>query len=476
MRIPKLLRTILLAITPWIVCELMTWLTFGHHFYEAIPLWSDELAYWHESLSFASVGLKMGYSTFYEHLPAWSCFGLHGVGATLLYAPMAILCGANYNFITITNLLLLTVALVLLSKYITTHIDYLFIIIFTAIYPPLFLYLPTLMTEVAQYALCILYGILLYKFVNNPSTKWVVTAIIYVSLISFVRVYYIILLIPFLFLLCRPVGWKMRCAYVAGYFAYCISIFMIVTATTAPYPEGFLVNVFQNDVISALKSLGVHTLKNIKYFVYDPGAAHIEQLQRWFYLWIVGYMLYKAIKAHSTMHICLALLLGSFLLVIIGAYDVFGMRDYRVLAPLLYIAIILSFLSEKHTGCKEVLKNGFNIIVLIYCGIAVPYYLYKGMISNQAERFASVTKIPLLQQISFDENTHSNFDNTLLMPLDLFTTDIVMNIPAGIGISIMENEPASAYQSRYMLLYENQSIDRYHLVAENSHLFLYQRN
>lgn len=136
MRIPKLFWIILLMVTPWGVCELITWLTFGHHFYEAIPLWSDELCYWHESLSFASVGLKMGYSTFSEHIPAWSCFGPHGLGATLLYTPMAMLCGANYDFITITNLLLLTLALFFFSRHLASKIDFLFIITLTAIYPP----------------------------------------------------------------------------------------------------------------------------------------------------------------------------------------------------------------------------------------------------------------------------------------------------------------------------------------------------
>lgn len=124
MRIPKLFWIILLMVTPWGVCELITWLTFGHHFYEAIPLWSDELCYWHESLSFASVGLKMGYSTFSEHIPAWSCFGPHGIGATLLYTPMAMLCGANYDFITITNLLLLTLALFFFSRHLASKIDF----------------------------------------------------------------------------------------------------------------------------------------------------------------------------------------------------------------------------------------------------------------------------------------------------------------------------------------------------------------
>lgn len=476
MRIPKLFWIILLMVTPWGVCELITWLTFGHHFYEAIPLWSDELCYWHESLSFASVGLKMGYSTFSEHIPAWSCFGPHGIGATLLYTPMAMLCGANYDFITITNLLLLTLALFFFSRHLASKIDFLFIITLTAIYPPLFLYLPTLMTEVAQYALCIGYGILLYKYIKCPSAKCFVITLVYVSLIAFVRVYYIILLVPFLFLLCKTKNWKMRCLYVLCYCVYCIFVFAVVSALTAPYPYGFLVNIFQGNIASVLKALCVHTVNNIGHFMYAPDAAHIEQLQRWFYLGVLGYMLYRGIKAYSTIHICLALLLGSFFLVIIGAYDVFAMRDYRVLAPLPYIAIILSFLSEKHTTYKNALKNVLNVGVLLYCSMMVPYYLYKGMICNQAGRFATIAEIPLLQQILFNKNTDNNFDNTLLMPFDKLTSDIVMNIPAGIGISIMDSKPVSAYQSQYILLGDNQDLAEYHLVLDNGELFLYQRN
>lgn len=332
------------------------------------------------------------------------------------------------------------------------------------------------MTEVAQYALCIGYGILLYKYIKCPSTKCFIITLIYVSLIAFVRVYYIILLIPFLFLLCKPAGWKMRCLYVLCYCVYCVSVFAIVSAFTAPYPYGFLVNIFQGDIASVLKALCVHTFDNIGRFMYAPDAAHIEQLQRWFYLGVLGYTCYKGIKARSVMHSCLALLLGSFLLVIVGAYDVFDMRDYRVLAPLLYIAVILSFLSEEHTTYKDILKNVFYIGVLLYCSISVPYYLYKGMVSSQAERFAAIEEIPLLQQIPFDKNTDNNFDNTLLMPLEKLTSDIVMNIPAGIGISIMGTEPVSAYQSRYILSGSNQILVGYHLVSENNELFLYQRN
>ncbi len=253
-------------------------------------------------------------------------------------------------------------------------------------------------------------------------------------------------------MVCKKVHWKTGCTYFLCYLVYCIAIFTIVSHFTSPYPYGFLVNIFQSKhIVSILKALCVHTLNNVGHFVFDSKAAHIEQLQRWFYLCVLGYVVYKGNKTHSTIHICLALLLGSFLLVVVGAYDVYDMRDYRVLAPLLYIAIILSFLSEKHTTYKNVLKNVLNVGVLLYCSLVIPYYVYKGMISNQAGRFVTIADIPMLQQIPFDERTDNNFDNTLLLPLDKLTSDIVMNIPAGIGISIIEDEPTSTYQSRYVL-------------------------
>ena len=82
----KLFACLLLIALPEILLFITTDIIVHHSVFDSVPCWSDELAYWHEILSFSQKGFNFGYYTVNEALPTCMSFGTHGFGAVSIYA------------------------------------------------------------------------------------------------------------------------------------------------------------------------------------------------------------------------------------------------------------------------------------------------------------------------------------------------------------------------------------------------------
>ena len=66
--IKYIIYSVLLVSTPWILLIVTVALS-GGTIAASHPIWSDELGYWHEILSFTEKGLDFGYYTINERIP-----------------------------------------------------------------------------------------------------------------------------------------------------------------------------------------------------------------------------------------------------------------------------------------------------------------------------------------------------------------------------------------------------------------------
>jgi hypothetical protein len=158
-------------------------------------------------------------------------------------------------------------------------------------------------------------------------------------------------------------------------------------------------------------------------------------------------------------------ILSLFLLINIGAYDVFDWRDYRVLAPVLFGCVLYLFLNNKKSA--------------IYCAIAfniigILFLLFSPQIfeSFNKDRYTKPVENQILSHIEYTAHPVSRFENTIVV--QQFNTNVVLNIPAGIGIG-NSDEFSDKLKSRYIYSDKKLKLKTYKLVDSNKYGVLYRK-
>jgi len=159
------------------------------------------------------------------------------------------------------------------------------------------------------------------------------------------------------------------------------------------------------------------------------------------------------------------LILFLFVLINIGTYDVFDWRDYRVLAPILFGCIVYLILNDK-TG---IISGSF---VFNSVGILFLFLSPQIMVLFNEGRYTKPSENPLLKSVEYRAHPASRFENTIIV--QEFNPDIVLNIPAGIGISYSE-ELTDKLKSRYIYSDKKLKLSTYKLIDSNKSGNLYQK-
>jgi hypothetical protein len=158
-------------------------------------------------------------------------------------------------------------------------------------------------------------------------------------------------------------------------------------------------------------------------------------------------------------------ILFLFLLINIGAYDVFDWRDYRVLAPVLFGCVLYLILNNKRPA--------------IYCAIAfniigILFLLFSPQIieSFNKGRYTEPLGNSILNHIEYTAHPVSRFENTII--IQQFNTNTVLNIPAGIGISYSELL-SDTLKSKYIFSENKLKLMTYKLINSNTSGYLYTK-
>ena len=479
MRIKKLIKyllySVLLVSTPWILLIVTVALS-GGTIAASHPIWTDELGYWHEILSFTEKGLSFGYYTMDEKVPQILSFGTHGFGTISAYSIYASILGWGYNSMVIANCLFVSIAFILVILVVRPSSRCLVLLsVFYLSYVPLIFYSSTSMSELLNYSLLIIYMSLLYLFLKlENKSNWIFILLFILCIyLSAIRIIYIVLLLPMLLEKGKTEKvdlsfWKVTVIWVI----LSVLLYFTMSKFTAPYPISFLAELLTSPSLGSMISLFFkHAFDNtVKLFspVYE---SPIQVFLRYTVIISIAYFLWKSNLIQSKfqkwrpLYLYLFFLLFSFVLITVLAYDIFDWRDFRVFAPVLFSTLFIASLYDEKVLKFAIAANVVSLLLLFSVNV-------NGFFDKQ--RYDEIQPNLDLQAIKYTSETQSPFENTLL--LDSLGVNYAFSIPAGIGISFKLGEEISdSVKSRYIYTNKVYKLKTYSVVSSSLSGTLYKK-
>jgi len=472
-----------LVLAPWILLFAVVLLS-GGTLCNSHPVWNDELSYWHEILSFSEKGWNHGYYTFHEATPHFLSFGTHGFGTITMYATYAKILGWNYNSIVIANSLYISLSFLLLVLLVRLPLKKMLLIAFFYMsYMPLILYCYTSMSELMNYSLIIIYFTLLYSYIKTENHRTVLFIILLLlcTYMSFIRITYAVLFLPVFFEKRKISGVNLDfLKTIIVWVVLSIFLFVISSLFIAPYPHSYYKSLFSSPSFSEfLYVFSEHFVKSIYYFISPFRDGAFQVFQRYFILFFTIIFLWKSdiikskLKKWNYAYFVSFLILFLFILINISVYDIFGWRDYRVIAPILFGVIFFITLAENTKVLKLAIM--FNILCL---GISYSSFHSTGILDRK--RYVKVETNEDLETVKYNDNFASPFDNTIVV-MEEFEKDVILSIPAGIGISLIYHFDLDSdfdfdkLQSKYLYLRQEHSLKTYRVKKASERGILYEK-
>lgn len=465
---------LLLVASPWILLFITTNIIAHQSVFNSAPCWSDELAYWHEVLSFSQKGFDFGYYSMNEMLPNYLSFGTHGFGAVSVYALFGKVLGYKACSLVITNAFCMSLAfLILIIQTKTSSKNTLLILIFSLTYVPLVLFVSTSMAELLNYSVLVVYVGLLYAYFRRNGKKRFAFLFVFCTAISFIRIIYIILFIPLLFKRKKEFKFDRKfLIYSVLWLLFSVLLFLLNSLFVSPYPDSFLNELLSGNSFSDfVRNFAIHFVQNAWNLMNPVSENLIQVLQRYFILSVSLICLVKSnlfqsrFKKITIEYFIVFLVLFLFLFINIAVYDVSDWRDYRVLSPVLFSCVVFLILSGKLATVNFSLAvNLLGLIFLIFSSEIFE--------SFNKERYSKLSENKVLNHIRYTENPTTRFQNTIVV--QNFTKDIVLNIPAGIGISCSDNL-SDKLKSNYLFSEYKLKLSTYKIIDSNETGYLYQK-
>ena len=470
----QLSLSLLLICSPWFLLFFTTSILAHHSVFDSVPCWSDELAYWHEVLSFSQKGFNFGYYTMNEVLPTYLSFGTHGFGAVSVYALFGKVFGWKAYSMVIANAFFVSLAFFVLTILVKTSFRYkILILFFTLSYVPFILFSCTSMTELLNISILILYVGMLHIYFKQGGWNWLAILLVFCTLISFIRIIYIILFLPVLFKRKNEFKFDRRFwLYVVIWIAVSSMLFLLNNLFVSPYPDSFLSELFNSTSFSDFVSnFATHFIQNCGYFISPVSENGIQVLQRYFELFICLICLWKSNLLQTRFKkivldcFVVFLILFLFLLVNLAAYDVFDWRDYRVMAPVLFGSILYLILND-----EKIIVYSSQVFTVI--GIFILLNSTTLVDSFNNGRYIQPVDNPVLSHLEYTAHPVSQFENMIVV--QQLNTNDVLNIPAGIGITCSE-VLSDKLRSQYIYSDKKLKLTTYQLIDSNETGFLYQK-
>ena len=439
----RYLAYITAAAIPAIVAVFLVRYYFSANIFSFMPVWNDEIDYWHEILSFSKNGFSIGYYTIEEIPPPLSPltnFGTHGPFFPMLYGSVAKIAGWFPSSGPLFHLFFLSIAITIFLSLIRAN---LYTVLLTTIafvsFLPIQLYIPTTMQEPLHFAIAIVLAGLFHRYMSDEGrSRWLLVAIpAMLTMASLIRPTWSALFIPYLFLTFRADSQKSKKLLLMSGTVILGVFFLAYTLFSAPHPDlvihGFLA-VFNSSPAEAFVYITKIIGSNLASFFSLQNPFEVETSLRIQFIAaaIIGMILYfKYRKSYndqfeSVIHICN--LFVPFVLVV-TLHNVGGWRDYRFIGPHVLLSVALFVAQKKMLPC---------MIMTAISLLTIPSFstIYKEL---HEDHFQSEIRKSQLIQANFPALLHyrryvSPWGNSLLLDVNSFQPFLV-NLPAGIGIN-----------------------------------------
>jgi hypothetical protein len=322
------------------------------------PVINDEVAYWHQALTFSHAGFHGGFYTTSEvtNPSGLTPFGAHGPGFAVLYGLFGAVFGWHRHTAVVLNLIAIGGAAWVWVSLTRLNISRLVLAGLTLLtFWHMVFWAPTGMQESLHHAGAIVMAACFASALGPAPRRWiVVVGWIMLGALSFIRPSWIVLLPIWAFATARQARRPVRIAAVAGSLVYGAVILFAYSSTTAPYESGFFF------LRTATLSLGLHEIAdnvqtNLQRIAMTDQFHAIELLERYQY-WAL--LLAAAVsatvlvrRAHSAAHLAVTAVAMTFALAaMLLLYQFTNYAEHRVLSAFLLFGLMLCVAAPGRIG------------------------------------------------------------------------------------------------------------------------------
>lgn len=302
---------------------------------------------------------------------------------------------------------------------------------------PLIRHFSTMMMEMQMYAWGILLAALLYAYIKSPNKFNQTGLLIAIVLASSVRITNIIFGIPYFILTIRDLfidglhSKKVRRDLFVGFITivFIIFLFYLNKQLSAEYLSGFKPTLKLKYQEEGIKEAFIYFLSHFNSSLnayFNPGASPIFVLLRYSVLGLALILLMNAfisfhgkkikIQLNNIMSLSLSIVLFSIALLNIMFYDIFGWRDFRVMATIFLAVVVYSVINYD--------KNKLLACLSVLLSLSFLFFLntLPGFING---RFGDNDHNGYISYIHYNPDAKTRFENTIIIKsFDIMYHDI----------------------------------------------------
>jgi hypothetical protein len=441
-----------LAAPAAVTSALLAW-KLGASINDCVPVDSDEVHYWNEIACFVRAGFASGYCVDNEQ-PArasWTRFGPHGPGFPLVFGLPACVVGWQPTSGPLFNVVVVAIGACLwigLTRPNAVTLALATVLIGT--YWPVILYLPTIYQEGLHCALAFVLAGLLRRALGG-SVRDSLPFVALVLIAALIRLSWVLVLIPWAIASFPGVRWRTKAFIVLATVGGLAAAIWAFTVICAPYPDRLnpeLARARENPIF-AFWTLEMRWERGWKQLFLPSTAPPAGLLQRGQLVAIIllgagllAWRKWPRQAAFAALNV-LGILVANMLF-----FDMWGNRDYRVIAP----HFLLSLLSLLAVSWRPVLP--FVLANVVCAGIVAGQFaeFHRERTSVDRQELAAVRE-ELAALMTFHPGD-DGWSNTLFFPVSQQGYRLIA-LPPGIGLTFAltdEMNPFFPWRSRYVIL------------------------
>ncbi|MBR3873368.1 MAG: hypothetical protein IKJ26_04265 [Clostridia bacterium] len=431
-----------LILSPFLLLMILS-ACLGQNTLEARPVWLDELCYWRSLYSWDAMGFDTGFNGMFEETAAIGTLGNSGLGHILIYGWFVKLFGLSHNTIMLGNAVWISLAAAVFclvrrpKRFVALGLSALIMG-----YAPIILYSVTSMTELFNYALMLLYLTFLLLYQEKRSPWALLLCCLTVVFGCIYRPMYAVLFIPVVMFFSRyRFGWRMVLSALAAA-ALSALCWYLGQLAAAPNAQGFPYHLIRAESFDmAWHMLLSHTKANLLDY-FHATVSPMQNAFRWMYMALTVLCLLASFLALERRGLkpvrvnvgfrppffsCFLLLVAAFALTMM-LYEAYDWRDYRMLAP--YLWLVIAFFIARHRFTLPVCSYAACLVVLCLL-ISSPEGAF-----DDSERFSEPTvpeSLPeIVETIAYDPDAEDPFINTIRT--DIYSYALMEDIDPGMGL------------------------------------------
>jgi hypothetical protein len=476
---------LVIAISPALVTAFLVRHYFDVGLLSYIPAWSDEIDYWHQVETMRTVGFAGGFYGVDEAEAKLSFlrFGSHGPAFPMLMSGISAITGWHLFSVPLANLAF--VAAAIFGYLALTRAGWARAALTGALlltFWPMMLYLPSTMQETVHQALAmVLAGVFFLLMRQDPAATRAPFAagIVVLTLASLLRPTWALLFLPLFFLRGGPPSGRNLLRAALKAVPAVVAAFGLWTVASTPFP-GFvshLTELTPRSPWAGTKLLLLHIWINAKGFVKGEWV-HLGLRAALMAIIVAALVIvvrhlrrgtadhHEALVTGSAFHL---LNLVPALAVVVLLYDVSDWRDYRVLAPHVLLSALVALARSERVF----------VVLALAADLAFVGAFGSAFSELHREHFGRVAPetTSLSRYITYRSGMPA-WENTLIVDMPNYEAKL-LNVPAGVGLTLWLHGDSRHIRSRYLLVTEETAsrigLDRLRLLASAGRGNLYVR-